>query len=451
MNTAKNTIRLTVCVMAVIVLGGCFSHWQGDTAKIVISIGGAERAVDYKTDDTKTHNKLKHDITLTGATEKTLDLHFTGTTFEADVAPGDWNIRVDSWLGKEIYATGSKDVVVKSGQNYETIEMYPAYLVTFNINGGEGAVQKPIVVKAKDHITLPSGSGLSKKDYVFGGWNTNDKGTGNNYTASGTYTPSDNITLYAKWDFISDVPGSGLAAKLNWLSSNAVDGGSYTVTVDNDEDLAPRTLSYGKKVTITLKGNTQKRTVSLSGNGSLFTVESNVTLILDSVTLQGHASNNASLVKINSGGTLEMNAGAKITGNNTTANKDECGGGVFVFNGGTFTMNDGEIFQNKVYSAGGGVYVLGIFNMNGGNIYENTANYNGGGVYVDAGLFTKTANDTGGTIYDNNIGPNGTGIAVYAKDVDDNFQKRDSNVESNEELSFDGTKTGGDVTGVWDQ
>ncbi|MDR2575771.1 MAG: InlB B-repeat-containing protein [Treponema sp.] len=604
MNTVKNTIRLPVCVLAVIVLGGCFSHWQGDTARIVISFGGAQRAADYRTDDTETHKKLKNYITLKSESE-TLDLEFTGTTFEADLAPGNWNVRIDSWQDSEIYATGIKNVVLKIGQNNETIEMHKAYLVTFDINKGSGTVQEPKVVKAGDPIMLPGGDGLSKAGYVFGGWNTNDKGTGENYTAGREYTPTDSIILYAKWEFISEVPGSDLAAKLTWLSTNADDGGSYSVTVDKEEDLAPRNLSYGKRITIILKGDTQERIVNLSGNGSLFTIDSGVTLILDNnITLRGHGQNDTSLVIINSGGTLEMNKGAKITGNTAnsggavkvqgtfnmnsgiisgnTARETEGGGvwvssgtftmkdgeisgntaldfgaggvdvrehGTFIMEGGkitnntaaknsggvevdgtfimksggeisdnnssggpggvavggnftmeggkisnntadngsggvflggngsftmekgeisgntatgyygggvavvygTFTMIDGVIYNNKA-QRGGGVFVNdganrgSTFNMNGGEIYNNTATENGGGVFIEAGKFIKAA--TGGTINDNIIGPNGSGKAVYARAMDGGSKKRDSNVDSNEALSFDGAT--GAFDGVWD-
>jgi uncharacterized repeat protein (TIGR02543 family) len=47
--------------------------------------------------------------------------------------------------------------------------------------------------------TLPGGSGFSRDNYVLGGWNTYASGTGTNYNAGSSYTPSGNITLYASW------------------------------------------------------------------------------------------------------------------------------------------------------------------------------------------------------------------------------------------------------------
>ena len=48
-------------------------------------------------------------------------------------------------------------------------------------------------------ITLPAASTISRSYYTFGGWNTKSDGTGTNYSAGASYTPSANTTLYAKW------------------------------------------------------------------------------------------------------------------------------------------------------------------------------------------------------------------------------------------------------------
>ncbi|MDR1902409.1 MAG: hypothetical protein LBQ88_09045 [Treponema sp.] len=156
---------------------------------------------------------------------------------------------------------------------------------------------------------------------------------------------------------------------LTWINNNAVGGGNYTITLRNNETIAPQTLSYsGKNVNITLSGGAAERTVSLSSTGSLFTVGSGVKLTLDSnVTLQGISGNTSPLVTVNSGGALVMNADAKVRCNSNTS------------------------------SYGGGVYVSGTFTMSGGTISGNTASSSyGGGVYVSSGTFTK---QSGGTIY----------------------------------------------------
>ena len=74
-----------------------------------------------------------------------------------------------------------------------------SYTVTFNANGGSGSVQS-MTANSGSSITLPSGSGLTRTGYTFGGWNTNAAGTGSNYAAGLSYTVNGNVTLYAKWN-----------------------------------------------------------------------------------------------------------------------------------------------------------------------------------------------------------------------------------------------------------
>jgi len=270
-----------------------------------------------------------------------------------------------------------------------------------------GAVLAALAVTPGSSITLPAGSDLYRPDCTFGGWNTNADGTGANYTAGSSYTPTGSITLYAKWDAVPLESVMGFAGKLAWLRSNAQSNSNYTLELDTDEFISPYTLSYGimSDITITLIGTGANRTVYLSDNGSMFTVGSGVTLVLDNnITLRGRIANNNSLVVVNAGGTLRMNNGSAVTGNTESSTSNHYGSGVFV-DGGIFEMNRGTISDNTEISSsscgGGGVWVRdGTFTMSGGTISGNTgsgsSNYvGGGGVYAGGGIFTKT----GGTIY----------------------------------------------------
>jgi hypothetical protein len=238
-----------------------------------------------------------------------------------------------------------------------------------------------------------------------------------------------------------EVQGANLAAKLAWIKENAQSNGTYIVTVDQDEQLAPQMLSYNDeykypmKITIQLNGTEEERTVSLLSSDYIFFVGSGVTLVLDgNITLQGKKDNGSPLVWVR--GTLEMNKGVKIIGNssslyaggvyvdygtftmnggeisdNTTSSDSGYGGGVCV-SAGVFTINDGKIYGNAVNgnaanNNGGGVCVPnGTFIMNNGEIYGNTA-YRGGGVYMQNGTFTM--ND--GKISDN-TGSYGGGVNI---------------------------------------
>jgi len=86
-----------------------------------------------------------------------------------------------------------------NGNNGITITYY--YIVIFNANGGSGTAPSTKTVKAGSSISLPSGAGLSRRRFIFDGWNTNSSGTGTNYSAGSSYTPTSNVSfLYAKWN-----------------------------------------------------------------------------------------------------------------------------------------------------------------------------------------------------------------------------------------------------------
>ncbi|MHB9291052.1 hypothetical protein Holit_00124 [Hollandina sp. SP2] len=284
------------------------------------------------------------------------------------------------------------------------------YTVTFNAEGGsftEGGTSQTRTVSSGASVgasNMPANP--VKAGYTFNGWYTAQSGGGSPFTGSTTVSAS--ITVYAYWT--SAAPATFLEAELARLAANAAEGGEYTITLNADEPIPSQTLSYGgKNIHITLSGGTTPRTIALSSAGSLFTIEQGVTLTLDNnLTLQGRTDNTASLVRVNSGGTLVMNDGSKITGN-TASSSYSYGGGVYVYQYGTFTMSGGEISGNTASaassSAGGGVYVYenGTFTMSGGEISGNTASasdsaypsYGGGGVYA-GGMFTMSGGKISG-------------------------------------------------------
>jgi hypothetical protein len=183
-----------------------------------------------------------------------------------------------------------------------------------------------------------------------------------------------------------EIDVTNLSETLSWLSANAASSTHYTLLLRKNESLPPQRLTYsGMDITIALKGKGGERTVSLEGNGSLFTVESGVTLVLEEgITLKGHSDNTRSLVTVNSGGNLVLKDGGEISGNTAHGSLVlvNSGGGVLVNSDGTFTMNGGVISDNTA-KYGGGVHVWGTFTMNGGVISGNTAtaDYNDGNVY----------------------------------------------------------------------
>jgi uncharacterized repeat protein (TIGR02543 family) len=286
------------------------------------------------------------------------------------------------------------------------------YTVTYNKNADGAAGATANSSHTYDVDKNLTANGFTYTGYAFTGWSRTSTGavefTNGQSVKNLTATAGETVTLYAVWN---SVPGSTLAAKLSWLQTNAMSNVDYVVDVTADESISPTTLSYSGRtnIGITLRGTGAIRTVSLSSVGSLFTVGNGVTLVLDNnITLQGRSANNASLVKVNSGGRLVMNTGSTVTGNSSSDN----GGGVHV-NSGTFTMNGGEISGNTYsnpsgYFAGGGVYVDdGTFTMSGGKISGNTSS-NGGGVSVAHKTFTMSGGEISG-----NTAYNGGGVYVF--------------------------------------
>jgi hypothetical protein len=289
------------------------------------------------------------------------------------------------------------------------------YTVTFDPDGGSGEIRSRTVASGGVVGISNMPAEPVKTSHIFGGWYTARNGGGDQFT--GTTTVSGTMTVYAKWMASVDL---SLEAALAWISANAEDGGGYTITVQHDEAISAKTLSYGRKtVSITLVGAATERTVDLSGSGSLFTVGDKVTLTLDDLTLRGRADNTASLVKVQSGGKLEMKNSSKITGN---TNISSIVGGVFI-DGGTFTMSGGEISGNAADLGGGVLINGGTFTMSGGEISGNTTDtvpgrssfsHSGGGVWVSGhGTFTLS----GGKISGNTAARYGGGVYVYTHGI----------------------------------
>lgn len=127
---------------------------------------------------------------------------------------------------------------------YETASS--TYSVTYDGNGStSGSVPEDDKEYDKDDkvTVLGNTGGLAKAGYAFGGWNTENDGTGTTYDADDTFTITSSTTLYAKWNpyslsATSSNNSHGTVSVLDYVisaepSSNyrvvAGDGG-YTVT-----------------------------------------------------------------------------------------------------------------------------------------------------------------------------------------------------------------------------
>jgi len=107
-----------------------------------------------------------------------------------------------------------------------------SYTVSFDGNGGSGSPPSSITVNAGQSITLPGHGNLSRTGYTFGGWNTSSVGVQINNSEGSSYTPTGNVTLYAKWN------------------DNAIPAPtSYTITFSPSPP-SPITIEAGRSITL---------------------------------------------------------------------------------------------------------------------------------------------------------------------------------------------------------
>lgn len=81
--------------------------------------------------------------------------------------------------------------------------------VSYSKNGAEsGSLTKTSdTAYPGEKVTLPTGDGLTREGYLFGGWNTEPDGSGKSYWKGAKFTVGEkDVTLYAKWCKIVDVP-----------------------------------------------------------------------------------------------------------------------------------------------------------------------------------------------------------------------------------------------------
>lgn len=113
----------------------------------------------------------------------------------------------------------------------------PSYTITYNSNGGTGSVPSPTA--GTSSLTIADGSGLADGSLSFLRWNTLADGTGTSFASSTSYTPSDDLTLYAiyqrdpaiTWSPNVDVPISGSPLTPDATPSRSGNGAiSFSVT-----------------------------------------------------------------------------------------------------------------------------------------------------------------------------------------------------------------------------
>ena len=156
----------------------------------------------------------------------------------------------------------------------------------------------------------------------------------------------------------------------------------------------------------------------------LFIISSGGTLNLENITVKGGSGQIAddgtgrysdSGIYVKSGGTLNLNSGATVTGFSMQSSPQSVvdathGGNITVFPGGTMNLNDGSVISNGYsYSHGGGFTNQGTVNIDTCSWIKNNkaASQGGGFLNWDAGKVTMRS----GVIRDNTAGSHGGGVS----------------------------------------
>jgi hypothetical protein len=379
---------------------------------------------------------------LTGGT-------FTGFSGDIELEAGSWTISLSGYSdaqGTALEAQGQAVVEITAGRTSSAvISLEPAGTGVFDYAALRASLEGKNLSRAALALFSLRDNSVQTVDLLDAGGNgTLNLSAGyyrlaidlyqNNGAANATETAhilNERTTaapyVFADFTFIPadflDTQSSGLAAALTAVSAAATDGANFIINLAADEeDFAPATLSYnGNRVTITLMGRgAGKNRVKLGGEGSLFTIDSGVTLILKDVALEGRAlgfdkydhlvwdvdgnliisgggeykpvdfGNTAALITVN-GGTLILENGGSVRGNlrHSYSGSYIFGGGIEVNGPGVCVLNGGEVTENFCVTLessgyGGGIGVsatTGKITFNSGLISKNGASDVGSGIY----------------------------------------------------------------------
>ena len=263
---------------------------------------------------THTYDKVQN-LTLNGYVRQytvTFNGNYEGSTSQtakSTYAFKDWNLKND---GTGNAYTNGQSVTNLTSTNNGTVTLY--------------AMWDNTVSSAK--VTLPT---LTRANYVFEGWYKEQATTTLVGTAGNTYTPSGNITLYAKWSLAN-------------YSVTTKNGSYYFKTL---AEAVAKADSDGSTITI-LQTNTDISTVI---------IDKNVTINTNGKTVTRNAT-----ITVNNEKTVTING----TGGFTTSATN-----TFTLNGGNLTVNDGTIYSSGAVAIG--QTGAGTINILGGTIKGKTA------------------------------------------------------------------------------
>ena len=120
------------------------------------------------------------------------------------------------------------------GTGSVTIRYTTVFTVTFNVNNGTGSpsASSAIQTVASSTVTLATAGTLTRSGFRFTGWNTLANGTGTSYAAGSSFTPTNDITLYAQWTSVINYDGN-TATSTRAIESTTVIGTAANTTLSS--------------------------------------------------------------------------------------------------------------------------------------------------------------------------------------------------------------------------
>lgn len=141
----------------------------------------------------------------------------------------------------------------------------PFFTITYDVNGGSGAVGTQKVIRGITAKVTPAAT-PTRTNYSFIGWNTKADGTGTSFSNGSNISTTLNITLYAQWTqtaFLVTVEadeGATITFDGQSFSGESTSfykaGGTYAVTITANAGYIIKTRSPASDGNVTISDNT---------------------------------------------------------------------------------------------------------------------------------------------------------------------------------------------------
>lgn len=243
----------------------------------------------------------------------------TGSLVRTNYHFSGWNT-LSNGTGTDRAASGTATFTITA--NTTLFAKWSQYRLTYNSNSATGGLP-PTSLTGGGAINLGGARSLARTGFYFDGWNTQADGNGQSYSSTGSFTLTQNTTLYAKWSRYSITYSTG-----NSTSGTAptAQSGSGNVTLASNTGALARTDYFWDGWTTNSDGTGTKLTgtYNIGANVTLYPRWSQYTLSYNlgtatSGSVPGSALGVGSKTTATNSGSLAL-SGFAFTGWNTASN-----------------------------------------------------------------------------------------------------------------------------------